>query len=396
MVRPHLGSPSSLTARGPAAARHSGHRMKVALVHYWLVTMRGGEKVLEELCRLYPQADIFTHVVDPARISPVIKAHRITTSFIARLPGATRHYQKYLPLMPMALEQLDLRGYDLVISSESGPAKGVITSENTLHVCYCHTPMRYLWGMYHDYRESAGPLTRRLMAPLFHHLRQWDVTSAERVDHFIANSTTVRARIAKTWRRQADVIHPPVAVEDFAPAAPQDFYLCCSQLVPYKRVDVAIAACNRLRRNLVVVGEGSELRRLRAMAGPTVRVLGAQPFDELRRLYATCRALLFPGEEDFGIVPVEAMASGRPVIAFGRGGVRDTVKDGVTGILYPDASEEGLTAAITRFEREEALFNSAVICAHAENFSAARFRQAFEAVITRKMMEFRERGFLLS
>ncbi len=369
--------------------------MKVALVHYWLVTMRGGEKVLEELCRLYPQADIFTHVVDRTRISAAIAEHRITTSFIARLPGAAHHYQKYLPLMPLALEQLDLRGYDLVISSESGPAKGVLTSENTLHLCYCHTPMRYLWSMYQDYRQSAGPLTRALMGPLFYRLRQWDVVSAARVDHFIANSTTVRARIAKTWRRTSDVIHPPVAVDDFSPATPQDFYLCCSQLVPYKRVDVAIAACNRMGRNLVVVGEGSELARLRAMAGPTVRVLGAQPFDKLRHLYATCRALLFPGEEDFGIVPVEAMASGRPVIAYDRGGVRDTIKDGVTGILYPDPGTEALVAAIIRFECEEALFDSTAIRAHAEDFSAARFRQQFETLASRKMAEFRDRGFLL-
>lgn len=370
--------------------------MKVALVHYWLVAMRGGEKVLEELCRLYPQADIFTHVVDPVRISPLLNAHRIRTSFIAKLPGARRHYQKYLPLMPLALEQLDLRDYDLVISSESGPAKGVITTENTLHLCYCHTPMRYLWGMYHDYRESTGGPTRAAMAPLFHRLRLWDRASADRVDHFIANSTTVRNRIAKTYRRHADVIHPPVAVERFAPGTVEDFYLCCSQLVPYKRVDVAVAAFSRLGKKLVVVGEGSELPRLKKMAGSNVWILGAQPAEELRRLYASCRALVFPGEEDFGIVPVEAMASGRPVIAYSRGGVRDTVRDGVTGILYPDASVEGLTAAIARFEREVALFDSAAIRAHAESFSAARFRAEFDGMVTAKMAEFRDKGFLLS
>lgn len=366
--------------------------MKVALVHYWLVAMRGGEKVLEELCRLYPQADIFTHVVDPSRISPALKAHRIKTTFISRLPGARRHYQKYLPLMPLALEQLDLRDYDLVISSESGPAKGVITGENTLHLCYCHTPMRYLWNMYHDYRESTGPVTRALMAPLFHRLRLWDRASAGGVDDFIANSTTVQRRIAKTYRRPATVIHPPVAVEDFAPAAPQDYYLCCSQLVPYKRVDVAIEACNRLGRRLVVVGEGSELARLRKLAGPTVTLVGSQPVAALRRLYAGCRALLFPGEEDFGIVPVEAMAAGRPVIAFGRGGARDTVVDGVTGIFYPDPGLDGLAAAIARFEAQEARFDGAAIAAHAAKFSAARFRAEMEAFVNGKMAAFREQG----
>jgi glycosyltransferase involved in cell wall biosynthesis len=370
--------------------------MKVALVHYWLISMRGGEKVLEELCRLYPQADIFTHVIDPGRISPVINSHRIITSFIARLPGARRHYQKYLPLMPMALEQLDLRGYDLVISSESGPAKGVITGENTLHLCYCHTPMRYVWGMYHDYRESTGAFNRWAMALLFHRLRLWDFAAAARVDHFIANSITVRNRIAKIYRRNADVIHPPVAVESFAPSATQDFYFCCSQLVPYKRVDVAVAAFNRLGKKLVVVGEGSELTRLRKMAGPTVRVLGAQPAEELRRLYAACRALVFPGEEDFGIVPVEAMAAGRPVIAYGRGGVRDTVIDGVTGLLYSDSSVDGLIAAISQFEAEVEHFDSAVIVAHAARFSASRFRSEIESLVARKMAEFREKGPLLS
>lgn len=370
--------------------------MKIALVHYWLTTMRGGEKVLEELCRLYPQADIFTHVIDPKRISSVITSHQVTTSFIARLPGARRHYQKYLPLMPLALEQLDLRGYDLVISSESGPAKGVVTDENTLHLCYCHTPMRYLWGMYHDYRENAGVFTRYAMAPIFHRLRLWDLASASRVDHFIANSTAVQQRIAKIYRRKADVIHPPVAVETFAPGIPQDFYLCCSQLVSYKRIDIAIEAFNRLDKKLVVVGEGEELNRLRKMAGPNVKMLGAQSQEKLRELYATCRALVFPGEEDFGIVPVEAMAAGRPVIAYGRGGVRDTVINGVTGLLYDGADVNGLTAAISQFEARFDRFDSAVIAAHAVKFSGARFRDEIKNLVSQKMANFREAGSLLS
>lgn len=367
--------------------------MKVAIVHYWLVTMRGGEKVLEELCRLYPQADIFTHVVDRARISQAILGHRIETSFIARLPGAVRHYQKYLPLMPLALEQLDLRGYDLVISSESGPAKGVITGENTLHLCYCHSPMRYLWNMYHDYRESTNGLTRALMAPTFNYLRQWDLASAARVDHFIANSTTVQRRIAKTYRRTADVIHPPVAVEDFAPAEkPEDFYLLCGQLVPYKRADIAVAAFNRLGKNLVVVGDGSERQKLSRMAGPTVRILGSQPSGTLRDLYARCRALIFPGEEDFGIVPVEAMASGRPVIAYDRGGVRDSVRDGISGILFPDPGIEGLIAGVARFEAMEHVFSPAVIAQQAARFSASRFRAEITALVDAKFAQFRETG----
>lgn len=367
--------------------------MKVALVHYWLVTMRGGEKVLEELCRLYPQADIFTHVVAPEKISGTIKAHRITTSFISRLPGAVRHYQKYLPLMPLALEQLDLRGYDLVISSESGPAKGVVTGEDTLHLCYCHTPMRYLWNMYHDYRENTGALARAVMTPTFNYLRQWDYASAARVDHFIANSTTVQRRIAKTYRRSADVIHPPVSVESFAPAATtEDFYLHCGQLVPYKRADIAVEAFNRLGKKLIIVGDGSEATRLKKMAGPNIHFAGPQSAEGLRALYATCRALVFPGEEDFGIVPVEAMASGRPVIAYDKGGVRDTVRDGTSGILYPDQSVESLIAAIGRFEAMESRFSPAEIMAEAARFSADRFRAEMSGLIAEKLETFRKTG----
>jgi glycosyltransferase involved in cell wall biosynthesis len=366
--------------------------MKVALVHYWLVTMRGGEKVLEELCRLYPQADIYTHVAVPSRLSETIRSHKIRTSFIARLPGAARHYQKYLPLMPLALEQLDLRDYDLVISSESGPAKGVITTENTLHLCYCHSPMRYLWGMYHDYRESVGAPTRAMMRPFFSYLRQWDVASASRVDHFIANSTTVRRRIAKTYRRSADVIHPPVIVEAFAPGPSQGFYLLAGQLVPYKRSAVAVEAFNRMGKKLVVAGEGSELARLKRMAGPTVRIVGPQTETALRELYTGCRALIFPGEEDFGIVPVEAMASGKPVIGYDKGGLRDTVVDGITGLLYRNPSVEGLIGAVEQFEQGEAGFDPAVICAHAARFSAARFRDQFATLVDTKMADFQANG----
>lgn len=367
--------------------------MKVALVHYWLVTMRGGEKVLEELCRLYPQADIFTHVLAPDKISDTIKSHKITTSFIARLPGAVQHYQKYLPLMPLALEQLDLRGYDLVISSESGPAKGVITGEDALHLCYCHTPMRYLWNMYHDYRENAGPITRAVMTPTFNYLRQWDYASAARVDHFIANSTTVQRRIAKTYRRASDVIHPPVAVEKFVPAtAVEDFYLHVGQLVPYKRADIAVEAFNRLGKKLVIAGDGSETSRLKKMARPNVHFAGPQSAENLRALYARCRALIFPGEEDFGIVPVEAMASGRPIIAFDKGGVKDTVKDGISGILYPRQDVEGLISAIARFESMERDFLPAAIVQEAARFSATRFRAEMSQLVEEKLVKFKEFG----
>lgn len=348
--------------------------MKVAIIHYWLVGMRGGEKVVEALGRMYPEADIFTHVVVPAAISAELRGHRIRTSFIARLPQAARRYKTYLPLMPMALEQLDLTGYDLILSSESGPAKGIITPEGAVHLCYCHSPMRYIWNMYHDYRRSAGPLAKFAMPLVTHYLRTWDESSAARVDSFVANSSTVASRIRRYYRREATVIYPPVDVGAFAPVAPDevdDYYLMVGELVRYKRPDIAVRAFNALERPLVVIGGGEMLAELRALAGPTVQVLGAQPFDQLRHHYARARGLIFPGEEDFGIVPVEAMASGRPVVAFGRGGATETVVDGRTGVFFDEQSEEALIAAIERLERLD--LDPAAIVTHARQFNSARF-----------------------
>ena len=230
--------------------------MKVAIIHYWLVGMRGGEKVIEALCEMYPQADIFTHVYAPEMVSDKIKQHRIIPTFINALPRATRMYKSYLPLMPLALEQIDLRGYDLVISSESGPAKGVIPSSDALHICYCHTPMRYIWNMYHDYRNGAGRLTRMMMPPLSHYLRMWDVTSAARVDSFVANSATVARRIRRYYRAESVVIHPPVDTDAFSVAPPAevgDYYLMVGELVSYKRADLAVRAFNEMKLKLVVI-----------------------------------------------------------------------------------------------------------------------------------------------
>ena len=350
--------------------------MRVAIVHYWLVGMRGGEKVLEELCLMYPQADIFTHVYDPARTSDVIKRHKITTTFIGRLPFARKLYQKYLPLMPSALEELDLTGYDLVISSESGPAKGVITHPNALHVCYCHSPMRYLWDQYHTYRANAGRLTRLVMSLTMPMLRAWDVASSAHVDRFVANSSFIARRVAKVYRRDSVVISPPVDLDAFAiePAPTRDFYLTTGQLVPYKRVDLAVSACTRLGLRLVVVGTGSETARLRAMAGPNVEFRGWTSNEELRALYANCRALLFPGEEDFGIVPLEAMASGRPVIAFRSGGALDTVVEGETGTFFDRQTVDDLAGAMIRFEELESSFDPRTVRSHAQRFGRTEFR----------------------
>ncbi len=366
--------------------------MKIAIVHYWLVTMRGGEKVLEQICRIFPEADIFTHVVDFEAISETLKSHQIRTTFIGKLPGARKYYKTYLPLMPAALEQLDLRGYDLVISSESGPSKGVITGSDTLHICYCHTPMRYLWNMHHDYRDGAGLMNRAAMDWMFGRLRQWDYVSAGRVDHFVANSTTVAKRIAKFYRRPSEVIHPPVNIENFALQPQADYYLYCGQLVAYKRADLAVEAFNRLGKPLLIVGEGEELSRLKSIARPNIRFLKRQSSAELAHIYAVCQALIFPGEEDFGIVPVEVMAAGRPVIGFDKGGIQDTVQDGINGILFQEQTVDGLVAAIARFEQCKDRFLPSEISATVARFSATRFRSEFEAFVDRKFSEFKKNG----
>lgn len=351
--------------------------LRVAIVHYWLLQMRGGEKVLEALTELFPSVDIFTHVYDGSRLSQGITRHNISTTFIQKLPAARRIYQKYLPLMPIALEELDLQKYDLVVSSESGPAKGVIPRPDALHICYCHSPMRYLWDQYHFYKSRAGPLTRMIMPPLMHRMRQWDVTSAARVDQFVANSRHVAARIEKYYRRDSIVVHPPVDVETFAPQAlepPGDFYLLAGQLVAYKRPDLAIEAFSRTGIPLVVIGEGEERRALQKQAAGNIKFLGSVPVETLKEYLARCRGLIFPGEEDFGIVPVEAMASGRPVIAYGRGGALETVKDGETGLLFHDQTAEALIDAIERFEQVMDMFNSEAIISHARQFDRATFK----------------------
>ena len=353
--------------------------------------MRGGEKVVEALCELFPDADIFTHVYKPSAISETIKKHPIRTTFIQKLPGAIRHYQSYLPLMPIALEQLNLKNYDLVISSESGPAKGLVIPPEALHVCYCHTPMRYVWPMYHDYQETVGWLKRIFMPIVVHYLRMWDLTSASRVDQFVANSAHVARRIMRYYRRESEVIHPPVDTHAFTPSDIRgDFYLMVGQLVPYKRVEVAVEAFNRLGKRLIIIGHGNQLKRLRKAAGHNITILGRKPFSVLRDHYARCRALIFPGEEDFGIVPVEAMASGRPVIAFKGGGALETVVDGVTGLFFDEQTPESLVEAVERFERMEAKFSSTRIVNHAEQFNRQKFkegmRRAIEPLIQEKIV----------
>ena len=376
-------------------------QLRVALVHYWLVRRRGGEKVLEALAEMLPEADIFTLVLDRKSLKDSLRSHRIITSFLQRLPGAVRHYPKLLPLFPLALEQFRLDSYDLVISSESGPAKGVITPAHTCHICYCHSPMRYLWDMYHRYRASQGMgwFTRTVFSLSAHYMRFWDLATARRVDYFVANSRNVASRIRKHYRREAQVIHPPVMVSaGYISPATEDYYLVVGELVDYKRIDLAIEACNRLGRPLRIIGDGDQYRRLRRLAGPTVKFLGFLPDEAVRENYARCRALLFPGEEDFGMVPVEAQSFGRPVIAYGRGGALETVSgfcagDSLppelsTGVLFAEQTVDSLVEAMRAFESIESRLSSAYIRAQVQRFDVLRFKAEMSEFITGKMSEF--------
>jgi glycosyltransferase involved in cell wall biosynthesis len=379
-------------------------KLRVAIVHYWFVRQRGGEHVVEALAEMFPQADIFTLVLDPDALLPSLKSRKFTTSFLQQIPGIRRHYQKFLPLFPLALEQFNLDEYDLVISSESGAAKGVLTRPHTCHICYCHTPMRYVWDMYHQYRagKGMGIVSRSIFPLAAHYIRLWDFASAARVDYFVANSQNVAARIFKHYRRRAAVIHPPVMVAaGYISPEVGDYYLVVSQLVNYKRVDLAIEACNRLRRPLRIIGEGEEYARLRSLAGPTVRFLGYLAHQEVREHYARCRALLFPGEEDFGIVPVEAQSFGRPVIAYGWGGALETVVGGFptdsyaaessTGVFFAEQSAESLAEAIRFFESNETRFSPAFVRQHSERFDVSRFKSEMGSFISLKILEFRNK-----
>jgi glycosyltransferase involved in cell wall biosynthesis len=348
--------------------------------------MRGGERVLEALCEMFPEADVFTHVYVPGAVSSTIEQHEIRTTFVSKLPRPARFYKSYLPLMPMALEQLDLRGYELIISSESGPAKGIIPPAGALHLCYCHSPMRYVWNMLHDYQDGRSQLKRALMTPLLHYVRFWDASAAARVDAFAANSQTVAKRINSYWRRSSEVIFPPVDVESFAPVTEErlgDFHLMAGELVRYKRPDLAVEAFSRSGRRLIVIGGGEMLSELRAKAGPSVTLLGPQSFSVLRDHYARCKALIFPGEEDFGIVPVEAMASGRPVVAFGRGGATETVVDGVTGTFFKEQTIESLLDAVERCEN--AGLDPAAAVAQSRAFGKDVFKASMSDFVRRSL-----------
>lgn len=352
--------------------------MHVALVHDWLTGMRGGEKVLEVFCEMFPDAPIYTLLHIQGSVSPLIERRRIETTFVQRMPKVATKYRNYLPLFPTAIESFNFAGYDLILSSSHCVAKGVIPHAGATHISYVHTPMRYVYEMYDQYfgPEHMGRLKRAIIPFFANYLRLWDVATSGRVDHYIANSQNVRRRIQRHYRRDAEVIWAPVDTQRLKLSEKSgDYYLIVSALVPYKRVDLAVAAAAKLGQRLVVVGTGPERAALEKMAGPKVEFLGWQSDEQVRDWYAGCRALLFPGEEDFGIVPLEAQACGKPVIAFGRGGALETVVDGQTGVFFAEQTVDSLAGAMSRLEKESDQFVPAKIREHAMKFDRAVFKQ---------------------
>ncbi|MFN3806023.1 glycosyltransferase [Asticcacaulis sp.] len=360
--------------------------MKVALVHYWLVGTRGGEKVLDALCEIYPQADVYTLVADEKKLSPIVKGHKITTSFLQKI-GGVKHYKRMLPLMPMALESFDLSEYDLIISSEAGPAKGIIPGPNARHICYCHSPMRYIWDLYPQYYKSAGVISRAVMAVFSPWLRTWDVTTAARVDHFIANSEYVAQRIKRYYRRDAVVINPPVDLDRFSISDEvDDYYLCAGQITPYKRVDLAVQAFTNMGRHLVVLGGGAT-DALKKIAGPTIKFVGQCDDETMARYFRRCKALVYPGVEDFGIIPLEVLASGRPVIAYAKGGALETVIEGKTGRLFYEQTVSSLSSVIESFEVQADQMPPQQLREFAEGFNRPKFVERLQKEIEKCLVD---------
>ena len=360
---------------------------KVALVHEWLVDHSGSEKVLEQMLQVFPEADLFSLVEFlPDDLKPFIRHKEVTTSFIQKLPLARKHYRNYLPLMPLAVEQLDVSAYDIVISNSHAVTKGVITRSDQLHLCYCHSPVRYAWDLYHQYLGEAG-LRRGLRGAaaklMLHYLRLWDLGTVNRIDHFMANSHYIARRIHKVYRRSATVVYPPVDTDAFTlQVAKEDFYLTASRMVPYKRIDLIVRAFARMPdKQLLVIGDGTEMKKVRAVAGPNVTLLGFQPFAVLKDHLQRARAFVFAAEEDFGIIPVEAQACGTPVIAYGRGGSRETIINEKTGVFFNEQTEDSIVGAVKRFEQIAHRLSPQVIRQQAEKFSVQAFRTAFRQVV---------------
>ena len=370
----------SLTARAPTMIAP----MRVAVVHEWLVNRGGSEAVVEALLGLFPDADLYVLVADPelTRMEPWC-GHRIFSSFLQRLPLSPRRFRWYLPWFPMAVELHNLRGYDLVISSHHAVSHGVLTDPGQRHICYVHSPMRYAWDQQPEYLASVPLPLRVAVAASLHRLRIWDAIAAQRPDVLVANSKFVARRIRQYWGAESQVVHPPVAMapESSARAGHEDYFLWLGRLVPYKRVDLAISTFNALKLKLIIAGDGPELPRLRAMAGPTISFLGAVGDERKHALMNGAAALIFPGIEDFGIVPVEAIAHGLPVIALARGGALESVEDGITGILFAEPTVPSMIEAVRRFQAEGVQGSPETFVASAARFSAEQFSKNFSALV---------------
>ncbi|MBZ0108742.1 MAG: glycosyltransferase [Candidatus Scalindua rubra] len=380
--------------------------MKVALVHDWLTGMRGGEKVLEVFCELFPDAHLYTLLHNKGSLSDTIEGMDIRTSFIQKLPLIRKKYRHLLPIFPTAIERFDLRGYDLVLSSSHCVAKGVITGADTLHICYCFTPMRYIWDLYNLYfsKERSGIITRFATSLVLNYLRKWDVASSKRVNKYVAISRYIAERIKKNYGRDSDLIYPPVDCSYFKPgSANENFYLMVSPLAPNKRVDIAVEAFNAIALPLIVIGSGQEEKKLKKMAGKNIKLMGWQSDETVREHYVNCKALIFPGVEDFGIVPLEAQACGKPVIAYGKGGALETIvpldeniknekgqSGNATGMFFCEQAPESLAQAVVRFEETQGLFNWQVIRKNAESFDRTIFKDRINKYIEKEYKEFRQ------
>ena len=369
--------------------QHATRKLNIALVHDYLNQYGGAERVLEALHALYPHAPVYTSFYAPKIMPAHFRRWNIHTSFMRNLPNVAKWHQLYMPLYPTAFEQFDLSSYDVVLSSSSAFAKGVITQPETLHVCYCHSPMRFAWN-YHDYigGESVPHRAHLLLAFVLNYVRLWDEVSANRVDTYIANSRVVASRIRKRYNRLATIINPPVDTRQYSPAkggAHGDYFLMVSRLIPYKRIDLAVDAFNSLGLPLKIVGTGRQATKLQARAGTGIEFLGAVPEAELKKLYAHCKAFIFPGQEDFGIAPLEAQASGRPVIAYGAGGALETVRPGITGEFFTEQTAQALADTVHSFDAEK--YDPAEIRRHAEQFDIEVFKRKIAEFIKDKLEE---------
>lgn len=379
--------------------------MKVAIVHDWLVNYGGAERVVEAMLSLYPDAEIFTLVYDEKKMGKIFPKEKVHTSFLQKVPFSLKMYTKMLSFMPKAFESFDFTGFDLVLCSSSCCAKGVITPPSVPHIAYIHSPMRYAWDLYFDYKKRSGKITSFFMDKMIPQIRLWDVISSQRIDKIIVNSNFIRRRTKKYWNRESEVIYPPVNTENLTPnnLPPENFYVAFSRFVPYKRLDLAIKACGQLKRNLIVIGSGSQEKELKALAESYTNIHSKETMEQSAKITFTGRisdekvkdylqrakALIFCAEEDFGIIPVEAQACGRPVIALKKGGATETVLDGKTGVFFESQTETSLKNAILDFEEKEknGVFDSKFISSHAKKFSTENFIENLKSAINRTLQE---------